>query len=146
MIRNARVEDWPQVVELGLRLLEKTPYRDVRLDREQSLHTYSLCMNSALGFAKVATRNGDITGLLLGVADRLWWSKSRYASDLVFYCEDGRSGLSLLTAFVEWAWTVPGVVEVTCAQSSAIRTEETAKLYQRVGFRQMGGLWTRVKK
>lgn len=145
MIRNARVEDWPQVIALGERLLEKTPYSDLILDRPQCLRTYSQCMNSAMGFAKVSVKDEKITGILLGIADRLWWSKSRYASDLVFYCEDGRSGVLLLRAFVKWAWSVSGVVEVTCAQSSSIRQESTAKLYQREGFQQMGGLWTLMK-
>lgn len=146
MIRNAQVEDWPRLVELGTRLIAKTPYRDLKLDREQTMHVYGQCMNSALGFAKVSERNGEVTGLLLGIVDRLWWSKSRYASDLIFYCEDGRSGLALMRAFIEWAWSVPGVVEVTCAQSSAIKTEAAAKLYQRCGFEQVGGLWTIIRR
>ena len=34
MIRKAKVEDWPRLLELGEQLLAKTPYRDLKLDRE----------------------------------------------------------------------------------------------------------------
>lgn len=145
MIRKAKVEDWPQLVALGERLIAKTPYSGLTLDRQQTLQVYGQCLSSALGFAMVSEKDSEITGLLLGIVDRLWWSKSRYASDLVFYCEDGRSGIHLLRSFVTWAWTIPGVVEVTCAQSSAIRVEQTAKLYSRCGFTKVGDLWTQQR-
>lgn len=145
MIRQAQTEDWPALVELGERLIAKTPYSSLKLDRRQALQVYGQCLSSALGFAAVSEKDGQITGLLLGLVDRLWWSRARFASDLVFYCEDGRSGLPLLRRFVAWAWTVPGVVEVTCAQSSAINVEQTAKLYSRCGFTKVGDLWTQQK-
>lgn len=148
MIRDARVTDWPQLAALGERLLAKTPYSQTAMDREQALHTYGQCLHSALGFAKVSVDGDKITGVLLGIVDRLWWSKARYATDLVFYCEDGKSGLPLLRSFVTWAWTVPGVIEVTCAQSSGIHVERTAVLYRRCGFTKVGDLWnlTRSEK
>ncbi len=145
MIRDAKVEDWTQLVALGETLLAKTPYSGIELDRQQTLRVYGQCLSSALGFAKVAEQNGEITGLMLGLVDRLWWSKARFASDLIFYCTDGRSGVPLLRAFVSWAWTIPGVVEISCAQSSALKVGQTGKLYQRLGFKKAGGLWTLTK-
>lgn len=115
------------------------------IDREQTRHAYLQCMASALGFARVVEQDGALTGVLLGVVERLWFSRARYASDLVFYSEDGRSGLALLRQFVEWAWSVPGVVEISCAQSSGLHMERADVLYRRVGFTKVGGLWTLLK-
>lgn len=144
MIRQARVADWPAFYELGQRLLSRTPYSKFPVDRQSAMHAYGQCISSALGFAMVAESDGKLTGVLLGVADRLWWSNKRYASDLIFYSEDGRSGLALMRAFIKWAESVPGVVDITMAQSSGINIEKTAALYRRCGFQRVGNLWTKA--
>ncbi len=143
MIRDAAVADWPAVAELGERLIDKTPYAGrAPLDRKAALGVYGMCISSAMGFAMVAERDGEVTGILMAVADQLWFSKARFVSDLVFYVEDGRSGLPLLRAMVEWAWTMPKVIEITCAQSSMIRADKLDALYRRCGFENRGGIWT----
>lgn len=146
MIRDATISDWPALYALGQRLVARTPYSHLSIDRERTLKVYGQCLSSALGFAKVSESDGQITGVLLGIADRLWWSKARYASDLVFYCEDGRSGLPLMRAFVEWAWSIPGVVEITMGRSSGIDVHKTDALYRRCGFEKVGSLWMKQRQ
>ena len=98
-----------------------------------------------LGFAKVAEHDKKITGFMLGVVDTLWWSRDRYASDLIFYSERAGDGLRILRRFIEWANSVPRVVEITCAQSSGINVERSSLIYERAGFTKVGGLWCMSK-
>lgn len=145
MIRKAQIADLPAVWELAGRLHEKSVYRDIPRDLATFAKSMGHCVNSALGFAMVAERNGKITGFCLGLAVQLFFSPKRSASDLVTYSESPGDGLRLIRAFKEWAWNVPGVVEVTMAQSSGIDVERTGKLYERAGFERVGELFMAVK-
>lgn len=141
MIRPATIGDLPGILEAGRRLHKKTPYKDIPEDVQSVAHTLGQCINNAFGFAAVAERNGKITGFLLGAAVPLWFSKKRSATDIVTYSESPGDGLRLVKAFKAWAWTLPGVVEVTMAQSSGIDTDRTMRIYERAGFEQVGGLF-----
>jgi hypothetical protein len=60
----------------------------------------------------------------------------------MFTAETPGDGYRLLKAFIRWAWSVPGVVEVGGAQSSGIEVERTAQLYERLGFERVGGVFS----
>lgn len=143
-VRAATPADLPQLIELTLRLKPKTPWAGIELDRPALVRTYSMCMSSLFGCAFVLEdKGGRVTGMIIGVAQQLWWSRRRYATDLVFYSEKG-DGRRLLQAFRRWAWSVPGVVEITMGQSSGIDIERTRKLYERAGMKLIGHMYTEV--
>ena len=52
----------------------------------------------------------------------------------------------MVRRFIDWAWSVPQVEEITIAQSSGIDTERTARLYQRLGLEQVGALFVVTRK
>jgi hypothetical protein len=146
MIRNAQIADIPQLIALGKRLLELTPYADVKIDTLIAGQTLGQCINSAFGIALVAVHEGKITGLLLGAAVPLWFSKSRSATDIVTYAETPGDGYRMIRRFIRWAWAVPNVIEVTMAQSSGVDVERTGKLYERVGLARVGAIYTAVRE
>lgn len=146
MIRQARTADLPQLMALGKRLIELTPYAEVKIDTLTAAQTLGQCINSAFGIALVAEHDGKITGLLLGAAVPLWFSKSRSATDIVTYAETPGDGYRMIRRFVTWAWSLPLVIEVTMAQSSGVEIERTAQLYERAGLARVGAIYTAVRE
>ena len=144
MIRNATTGDLPKIMELGRQLIKATPYRDQKLDIMVCGNTLGNCISSALGFAEVAVHKGEITGMFLGCAIPLFYSKARMASDIVIYSDPKRpgDGFRMARHFIDWAWKIPNVVEVTLSQSSGINIERTGKLYARLGLQKAGEIWT----
>lgn len=145
MIRKGRIDDFPQFWTLGKRLLERTPYAELEMDRASIARTFGQCCNSALACCFVADHGGILTGVILGVAQDLWWSRSRSASDLIFYAETPGDGARLLAAFERWAWNVPRIGDVTVAQSSGIDVDRMDALYTRRGFRRVGAVYTKTR-
>jgi len=145
LIRNAQIADMPEILALGKRLQDRTLYAGVPVDTMVFGQTLGQCINSALGMAIVAEHDGKIDGLLLGVAQPLWFSRKRSASDFITYAETAGDGYRMIRHFVNWAWSIPGVIEVTLSQSSGIEIERTGKLYQRLGLEKVGELYTAVR-
>lgn len=145
-VRKATPADLQQMVELGYRLCDKTPYAHIERDRPSIVKTFCVSMSSQFGCAFVAERAGKLTGILVGVAQQLWWSRTRYATDLCFYSEHAGDGYQLLKRFVAWAWKTPGVIEITMGQSSGIDTKRSAALYRRAGLTLVGGIYTAVRE
>ena len=145
MIRNAQVADLPRLMELGERLHELSPYKDVPTDFQTCASTLGHCISNAFGFAVVAEHDGEITGFMLGAAVPLWFSKRRAASDIVTYSEGAGDGYKMIKKFISWAWSLPLVVEVTLAQSSGINTERSGVLYERAGLKRVGNIYTAVR-
>lgn len=145
MIRVGRPGDLQQMVELGYRLCDRTPYAHIPRDRPSIVRTFTQAMSSALGCAFVSEHEGKLTGLLIGVAQELWWSRMRFATDLVFYAERAGAGVLLGRQFLDWAWNVPRMVDVTMGQSSGLDPERSAAIYRRLGLQRVGGLYCAVK-
>ena len=145
MIRNAQVGDLPGIMRAGKRLQAMTPYKDLTPDVATVGGSLGHCINNAYGFAMVAVTKGEITGFMLGAAMPLWFCRKRSASDIVTYAENPGDGYKMIRAFVSWAWSIPGVVEITLAQSSGIDIERSAVLYERIGLARVGSLFTAVR-
>lgn len=145
MIRRAVIADFPQWLELGKRLLSRTPYSSIEVDQRAVNAMYGQFVNSKLACCFVAEHEGRITGTIAGVVQELWFARRRYASDLLFVAETPGDGPRLLREFVDWAWSVPNVAEVTCGQSSGIDVQAMDGLYRWAGMRKVGAIYTMVR-
>ena len=145
MIRYARVADLPELMSLGKRLHGQTVYADIDIDLQTCAQTLGQCISNAFGFAMVAVHDDKITGFMMGAAVPLWFSRKRCASDIITYAESPGDGYRLIRKFVEWAWAIPNVVEITLAQSSGIDTDRVGVLYKRVGLQQVGSIYTAAR-
>jgi hypothetical protein len=146
MIRKAQVADLPGIMRVGRRLQAQTPYRDIHVDVATVGSTLGHCINNAFGFAMVATTKGEITGFMLGAAVPLWFCRKRSATDIVTYAENAGDGYKMIKAFIQWAWAIPGVVEITMGQSSGVDTDRSGILYERAGLIRVGNLFTAVRE
>lgn len=141
MIRPATHDDFLQWRALAERCHNRSPFSHMGIDLAEGSKAFRNCLASKLGTVLVAERGGRITGTIIGVAQEWWWCRKRVASDLMLYAEHPGDGLSLLRHFITWAWTVPGVTQVMCSQSSGIQTARSWRIYQRAGMRCIGGLY-----
>jgi hypothetical protein len=141
MIRNAFLTDVPAIEALGLRLKIKTPYATWSYDRERALKQIRYCIGSNMGCAFVDESDGKLTGIILGSAQEMWFSTQRVASDLIFYAERPGCGYFLLRRFMSWAWSIKSVHQILLGQSSGIDIDTTERLYRRMKFRKIGGMY-----
>lgn len=145
MIRRATLDDFPALYAVGDELRARSPtYRTVPLERARSLRTLANCINDSRGFAWVACKSAqdEPDGLLLGIAEPMWWCNERYATDLVFFASRPWDYVMLLRQFLHWAHTVPRVVEVTMGVSAGINPDQLRHVYKRCGLQTLGGLYT----
>lgn len=145
MIRLARIGDLPGCLQLGRRLHEQTPWHEIPIDTATVGRTFGECINNAFGFAMVAVHDREVTGLLLGVAEPLWFAPKRSAKDIVLVSEYPGDGRRLARRFIEWAWSIPSVVDVTLSQSSGIAVPRMDVFYRRLGLRCVGSLYIAVR-
>ena len=141
MIRRATHDDFVQWIELCQKFHAKTPFAGVEPDIPGCSKLFRQCLASKLGCVFVADRGGRLSGTLLGVAQEWWWCRKRVASDLIFFAERPGDGIAMLRAFVDWAWSVPSVIDIMPGTSSGIDIDRTDQLYERVGFRRIGSLF-----
>lgn len=146
MIRKANAKDLQAIIEMGYRLCDRTPQAHVKRDRPMIARQITACMSSAFGCCFVAEHDGKLTGVILGTAQQYWFSNQRQAVDLMFVAERIGDGPRLLKAFVDWGWSVPGVVEVAGAQSSGIEIERTTEMYEHLGFQRVGGVFSMTQR
>lgn len=144
MIRPARERDIPKLIDLAESFHEDSAYRDFPIDRPSAYRSLAQCAQMATACLLVAEdrERGQITGFLAGVAQEVWFSRSRCATDLVFVSRRPSDSIKLVRQFVRWAWGVPRVIEVTMAISSGIHPERTGAFYERLGFTSIGGMYS----
>jgi len=141
VLRRGRIDDFPQFWTLGERLLAATPYAGIEIDRQLVARTFGQCCSTQVTCCYVTLADGVLNGAILGVASPVWWHAKRSASDLFFHAERPGDGRRLLRAFVAWAWSVPSVVDITMAESSAMDPVRGWRLYERQGFTVAGGCY-----
>ena len=142
LIRPYAPEDIQQVIKLLETLRRRTPYRAIVPDWPEIVRVITACSNKRSGLVLVADHDGRITGLLIAVAQVLWWQNeragARIASDLIFYSQRPGDGAKMLKGMIEWAFSVPRVVRIECGISSGEDVEALQKLYLDAGFKKDG--------
>jgi GNAT superfamily N-acetyltransferase len=150
MIRLAKPEDIHDLINLGVAALKESNH-PAKLDRKK---TKQMLFNTMLLQRKcktvriwVSEFEGKIVGLLIGQIDSLFFAKEKFATDLVFYVypEYRGHGILLIKRFIKWANNDPKVVDITLQQSSGIDINRTAKLYTKLGFKQVGGCFVNYR-
>jgi GNAT superfamily N-acetyltransferase len=144
MIRPAKLEDIPAMVELGRLMHGESPLWS-RL--AYSPFKVGIVCERLIeldgGFAFVGERDGSIVGAMLGVAEEHWMSNDKVATELALFVESSSRGAllaaRLVSRFVVWAedegarLTVAGV-------STGVEPERTAQFYERFGFSRNGAI------
>ncbi len=138
MIREFHHDDIDQVVGLLAILHLRTPYRCVKPDWPEVVQLIAGASSRRGGKVLVAEHDGKITGVLIAVAQTLWWQNAgtgaRVVSDLIFFSQRVGDGRRMLKQMIAWAFTVPRVVRVECGISSGQDVQRLEQLYVDCGL------------
>lgn len=144
MIRNATIEDVPALISLGRLLHEESEYRDLPYDVEKITGVAHRLLED--GFLRVYEKDGELLGGMSAVITEFWFSHEKVAADVaVFVKPDRRGGIvaaALVRQFIEWA-EERGVARQRLSITTGINEEQTAELYENLGFRKCGQIHER---
>lgn len=144
MVRDATLADIPAMLRLGEIMHAESRYSFMAYDAEKVAGTLRSLMGT--GFVRVHERNGEIDGGMVGYMTEAWFSRARVAAELALFVTPGkRGGMAawyLLSEFSAWAEN-QGAQEITLAITTGVKVEETGRMYQRLGFEQVGGVFKR---
>lgn len=144
-VRAGQVEDIQEIHRLAKELLEASVYNGIPMDDAKFKQTVAMLMGSALGAVFVVSDdNNKPVGFIMGMADTLFFSKKRYATDLCMYVRPKASayGAFLVRRFIRWAERIPAIAEITLGISSGMsNSERLGRMYERMGLRRVGGMY-----
>jgi GNAT superfamily N-acetyltransferase len=142
-IRRATAADLEPIIALGRQMHAEGYFRNVDFAEAKVRAALEHCLAS--GYIAVSAGADGIEGFLIGFVSELWYSSAKVASDLAFFVRPNRRGsitaVRLIQDFVAWA-KEQGAAEVTIVQSSGVRLEETARLFNGMRFDYRGGVFT----
>lgn len=143
-VREAKIDDVSQIHALAKELLEQSVYSGIKMDDTRFRTICAHLIGSKSGCVLVVDDEGSVQGFMMGLIDQLFFSRSRYATDLAVYVREAYRSYApwMFRRFVNWARSKPLVAEITLGISSGIGdTERTGKMYQTLGFQPVGGLY-----
>ena len=125
-------------------LQETTNHRVFTLDLEYAMSSLLSAIADPKSCVLVAVRGSSIVGFLYATVSTFFWSRTPVAVDQLLYVTPehrGRVyGVHLLRAYEAWA-KAQGVPEIRISIASGITEERTRKLYQRLGYEQLGSVY-----
>lgn len=147
MIRQARTEDIPRMLELGAEMHAESRFSVLVYDSEKVAAMLSHLLATDQ-FIEVIENNGLLVGGFAGFVTDHWASKDLVSYDCgLFISPDHRGGgdaARLIKRFREWAVS-RGAKMVTLGVNTGVHPERTARLLESVGFEKIGYLYEGVK-
>jgi len=145
MIRVATISDMPRLLELGRLMLAESTATPFRFDMGKTAETLAKIMNGG-GVIFVSERDGVIVGGFAGGVCEQWYSRDKVGFDYALFIEPGlRNGLTaikLVRAFEVWAAEM-GAIELRLGITTGVHVESTARLYEYLGFQNIGPMFTK---
>ena len=143
-IRNARIEDIPDMLALGSMLWHESRYRRLGMDEIKVSSLLHAGIGKPGGIIIVGVEDGVVLGGMIGEVVEHWFGFTRFARDLALFVHpDYRRGslaLRLLKAF-EQAAKDKGAEELLVANHIGREAHHLDTLYERHGMTRIGGLF-----
>jgi hypothetical protein len=149
-IRLGDVPDIDAIVELALEIKEHSSYAGIKMDHQKfRLLVANMMSDKTSRVILVVDDDDKPQGFLIGLVEELFFSRSRYATDLVVYVRKEFRYLApiMFRSFIQWALTKPRVVRIMFGISSGVGDpERTGKLYESLGLSRVGGIYSKEVK
>lgn len=144
MIRNATLIDLPALLALGERMHAESPhFRQITFSAGKLAETLVDVLDSPNGFLMVGDAKGEIAGVMVGLAVEHWCSTDLVATDLALYVKPEFRGsmlaARLIARYKSWAHAL-GAKIISVGISTGVNVEQTARLYEAMGFKRFGVL------
>lgn len=155
MIRAAKFFDAVRIVELMHELHAKSRYKTLDAVDDKAAHrlvTHAIHRHGHLhdggALVMVSVRDQRVEGFIIGMLDRTYHiGKKLMAQDVFLYLSkkaDAADAVRLVKAYIDWATNNPKVIEVKLSWTDALPdAERIEQLYERLGFRRCGAIWSR---
>ena len=144
MIRDATLKDVYPLIDFLTPFHDNGGYKDIGIDRRVASANLISMLSSRMHHIWIIEKDGEICAALGVVSTELWFTKRHYATNL-FLCANnkgrGTAGF-LLRKFKKWVSDRPIIKDVTLGITSELGdVHRVEKLYQAVGFSNLGGLY-----
>jgi GNAT superfamily N-acetyltransferase len=143
-VRAPKPADLPALLALAQRMHAEGAYSFLPFDPKKVALLFVACGAMKDHFAAVADRGGAPVGFLGGKLATYPFCNETLATDLGFFVAPehraSTAAVRLLRAFRAWA-KERGAREVSLGVSSGVDVERIGALYERMGFRAMGGIY-----
>lgn len=140
MIRAAKQGDVDALVALGFEMHLESRFCGERYEQDKVRALMSALIGGE-GVVFVAERDGEVIGGIAGGVTERWFSRTKVAFDYGLFVRKGvRHGIiamKLVSALVRWAQSM-GITCVECGVVSGVHPENTAQLYEAIGFDRVG--------
>lgn len=142
MIRPARHDDIPRLVELGAIMHATTCFSHLEYSTDRT-GSFLASLIDGLGVVFVAEVNGEVVGGMPGAVTEQWFNNDLVAYEYCLFVEPGKRqgiiAMRLLLAFQEWA-KIKGAKTIHLGITTGVNVEGTARLYKRLGYEYSGPL------
>lgn len=144
-VRYATMNDMPGILQVSQDLLEQSVYKDLEMDKSVYRALVANCINSKKAIAMVVVDgNNDVQGFLFGIVDQIFFTKLKYATDILTYVKPQYAALSpiIVKRFIAWGKKWPSVRKIMMGISSGLDQDGRAgKMYERLGLECVGGIY-----
>jgi GNAT superfamily N-acetyltransferase len=145
-VRPMRPDDISVMVASGREFHHRSAYSHMAYDAERVGQVWKAALQRPdMCFLQVIACRDEPVGLLFAVLSPMFFGPDKTASDCAFFVapeHHGKCGWQLLEItrkYREWA-VAGGAKMVTLGCSTQLRAEDTAKVFERMGFPQTGSL------
>jgi hypothetical protein len=150
-VREAKHTDILAIAECAERLIGESYYAGIDIDMPMSKQLALRMISEKLSFVQVIVSEptGDYDtsychGFMLGAVQQLWFSRARYATDLLTLVDKTAEGYGaiMIRRFIAWAKKQPKVVDITMGVGSAMGdSDRVGELYEGLGLARLGGIY-----
>jgi GNAT superfamily N-acetyltransferase len=146
MIRLATIDDIPDIIALGERLVRQGAYAQTQVNFLSCANRLTRALRDPDEWLGVAEHRGRVVGFLILQVVRHWWSGTDcVVLDDGIYCTRPGLGRALVRAGEQWAWSRIGVREVLIALTSNVGTARSARVLARLGYTDRGVVVSKAK-
>lgn len=144
MIRPATHDDIDRLAELGEMMHAESRFARLPIDLHKVRALFAHLIESPDGLLIVSESDGVVIGGFAGYVVEHYFARTLVADDFALFVDpEYRGGMSaprLLKAYVDWA-KGKGAVMIHAGITTGVHVDETAKLYERLGFKLAGQLF-----
>jgi hypothetical protein len=141
LIRRAESRDIAAILTLGKALHAKIGgLPEIDENGSKMLIARALCDRQRI--LLVGETKGELTGFFFGMVEELFYSKAKYATDVIWFSSDPKNSILMLRSFLRWAKSKQ-VHHIQMGISSGGDTSRTEQMYERLGFTRIGAHFLR---
>jgi hypothetical protein len=140
MIRQATMNDIEAMITLGKAVLVGSANSEMTVDDNKCRRNMAMMIASKQFFSVVSECDGKVNGFMFGMVESMFFTNVKYATDIAIVANSG--GSLMIKRFLVWA-KLQGAKSVMFGISTGIDTDRTGKLYEALGLKHVGGIYSK---